>query len=105
MLDSASRQTCSPPPGTRVVSVAGEPTYARVVTEHGVAFARGRKVDVLFDEEQYAGAGVYLFAAVLERFFGMYASVNSFTTLVARSTKRKEAVRTWPPRAGWKSLV
>lgn len=88
-----------------VVSVGGEPTYARVVTEHGVAFARGRKVDVLFDEEQYAGAGVYLFASVLERFFGMYASVNSFTTLVARSTKRKEIVRAWAPRAGWKSLV
>jgi type VI secretion system protein ImpG len=88
-----------------VVSVAGDPTYARVVTEHGVAFARGRRVEVLFDEERYAGAGVYLFASVLERFFGMYASVNSFTTLVARSTKRKDVVRAWPPRAGWKSLV
>jgi len=88
-----------------IVSVAGEPTYARVVTEHGVAFARGRRVDMMFDEEQYAGAGVYLFASVLERFFGMYASVNSFTTLVARSNKRKEMVRAWPPRAGWKSLV
>lgn len=88
-----------------LVSVDGQPTYARVVTEHGVAFARGRRVELLFDEELYAGGGVYLFAAVLERFFGMYASVNSFTTLVARSTKRKEIVRTWPPRAGWKSLV
>jgi type VI secretion system protein ImpG len=88
-----------------VVSVSGEPSYARVVTEHGVAFARGRRVEVLFDEERFAGAGVYLFASVLERFFGMYASVNSFTTLVARSTKRKEVVRVWPPRAGWKSLV
>lgn len=88
-----------------VVSVSGEPTYARVVTEHGVAFARGRRVEILFDEEQFAGAGIYLFASVLERFFGMYASVNSFTTLVARSTKRKEVMRAWPPRAGWKSLV
>ena len=88
-----------------VMSVAGEPTYARVVTEHGVAFARGRRVEVMFDEEQYAGAGLYLFATVLERFFGMYASVNSFTTLVARSTKRKDVMRAWPPRAGWKSLV
>jgi type VI secretion system protein ImpG len=88
-----------------VVSVSGEPSYARVVSEHGVAFARGRRVEVLFDEERFAGGGVYLFASVLERFFGMYASVNSFTTLVARSTKRKEVVRAWPPRAGWKSLV
>ena len=88
-----------------ITAVSGEPTYARVVTEHGVAFARGRRVDVTFDEEQYAGGGVYLFASVLERFFGMYASVNSFTTLVARSTKRKDVIRSWPPRAGWKSLV
>jgi type VI secretion system protein ImpG len=62
-------------------------------------------VEILFDEEKYAGGGVYLFASVLERFLGMYASVNSFTTLVAKSTKRKDAVRAWPPRAGWKSLV
>ena len=88
-----------------LVSVEGHPTYARVVTEHGVAFARGRRVELTFDEELFAGGGVYLFAAVLERFFGMYASVNSFTTLVARSTKRKDVVRAWPPRAGWKSLV
>jgi type VI secretion system protein ImpG len=88
-----------------VTAVSGAPTYARVVAEHGVAFARGRRVEVTFDEEQFAGGGVYLFASVLERFFGMYASVNSFTTLVARSTKRKDVIRAWPPRAGWKSLV
>ena len=54
------------------------PTFARIVTEHGLTFARGRRVEIEFDEEQFTGGGVFLFASVLERFLGLYASINSF---------------------------
>ena len=47
----------------------------------------------------------YLFASVLEHFFGLYASINSFSTLTARSRQRKGGIRAWPPRAGWKPLL
>ncbi len=73
--------------------------FARVVSENGVAFARGTLVDLTFDEEQFAGGGVFLFASVLEYFLGLYAGMNSFSQLVARSEQRKEAIRRWPPRA------
>jgi type VI secretion system protein ImpG len=62
-------------------------------------------VELSFDEEQFAGSGVYLFASVLERFFGLYASVNSFSMLAARTSQRKTTMRVWPPRAGWKTLL
>ena len=52
-------------------------------------FCRGIEVTVEFDEEQYVGTGVYLFASVLERFLGLYASLNSFTQLVARTRQRE----------------
>ncbi len=82
-----------------------EAVHARVRTEHGISFARGHRVDIVFDEEEFAGGSVYLLASVLERFFGLYTSMNSFTSLRARSLQRRDPIREWPPRAGWKALV
>ena len=71
----------------------------------GMAFARGTHVDMEFDEEQFVGGGVYLFAAVLECFMGLYVSMNSFSQLQVRTRQRKEILRQWPPRAGRKILL
>ena len=59
----------------------------------------------MFDEEQFAGGSVYLFASVLDHFLGLYTSLNSFCVLAARTRQRKEILREWRPRAGWKTLV
>ena len=53
-----------------------------------------------FDADQYTGTGVFLFASVLEAFLGLYASVNSFTQMVARIQQREGEPKKWPPRAG-----
>src|SRR6185436_15222925 len=45
--------------------------FARVASEEGVAFARGTQVEIEFDEEQFVGGGMYLFASVLEHFLGL----------------------------------
>lgn len=88
-----------------LVSVAGSPAYSRVSSAHGLSFARGTRVEVTLDEEQFTGAGAFLFATVLERFLGLYASINSFSILAARTTQRKDVMRVWAPRAGWKTLL
>ncbi len=88
-----------------ITSVRGAPGYARVAGEHGISFARGVRVEIDFDEQQFAGASIYLLASVLERFFGMYVSLNSFSVLAARSLQRKELLKEWPPRAGFKALL
>ena len=88
-----------------IVHLTSEPTQAPVRTESTLSFARGRAVDIRFDEEQFAGAGVYLFASVIERFLGMYASVNSFSRLTATTVQRNEPLRRWAPRAGTKPLL
>ena len=85
--------------------VRGGPCYARIAGEHGITFARGHRLEIDFDENQFAGSGVYLLASVLERFMGMNASLNSFCVLAARSTQRKELIREWSPRAGFKALL
>jgi type VI secretion system protein ImpG len=82
--------------------------FARVASQDGmggVSFARGTLVDIEFDEEQFVGSGVYLFAAVLEYFLGLYVSINSFSQLRVRTRQRKEVLRQWLPRAGRKVLM
>jgi type VI secretion system protein ImpG len=88
-----------------IVGLASKRQFSRVVSENGVAFARGTMVDVTFNEEQFTGSGVFLFAAVLEYFLGLYAGMNSFSQLAAHSQQRKEAIRKWAPRAGQKVLI
>ena len=80
--------------------------YALVTSdEGGASFARGTRVEIEFDEVQFAGEGVFLFCAVLERFLGHYVSMNSFSQLTASSKQRKEAIREWPPRSGNQILM
>jgi type VI secretion system protein ImpG len=79
--------------------------FCPVATNDTIAFARGTRIEIEFDEEQFVGGGVYLFAAVLERFLSSYASLNSFTQLAVRTKQRKELLREWAPRAGQQILV
>ncbi|MCI0458284.1 MAG: type VI secretion system baseplate subunit TssF [Gemmataceae bacterium] len=73
--------------------------------EPNASFARGIEVTLEFDEEKYLGTGVFLFASVLERFLGLYVSVNSFSQLVGQLRGGPEPFRRWPPRAGELPLV
>ena len=84
-----------------IVSVQSEYSTKRI----GGAFCRGVQVKIQFDEEKYVGAGLYLFASVLERFLGQYVSVNSFSQLTARSLQKAEVLKTWPPRNGNRILL
>jgi len=88
-----------------IVKLDSQWHFARVVSENGIAFARGTRVEVLFDEEQFVGGGVYLFASVLEYFLGLYVSMNSFSQLVAHTQQRKEVLKEWLPRAGQSILL
>lgn len=88
-----------------LVGVLGKPSFARVSTPQGLAFARGRHIDLEFDEEQFPGGGMFLFATVLERFLALYTTMNSFTQVAVKSRQRRKAVAEWPPRAGWRPLL
>ena len=56
-----------------IIGVSSKRHFARINSESGISFARGTQVQMEFDEEDFAGSGVYLFAAVLDRFLGLYA--------------------------------
>jgi type VI secretion system protein ImpG len=86
-------------------SVGTAPTYARIDSDQGLAFARGHRVELTFDEERFAGGGVYLLASVLDRFLGLYVSLNSFNVLSVQTRQRQRPLAEWPPRSGWKTLL
>jgi type VI secretion system protein ImpG len=88
-----------------ILRMNSSPGFALVDSAYGLIPARGTQVEMEFDEQQFAGSGLYLFAAVLDRFLAGYASMNSFSQLTARSTLRKEAMGKWPPRAGTQALL
>jgi type VI secretion system protein ImpG len=88
-----------------IKAVSSRRQFARVVSEHGISFARGTRVDMEIDEEQFVGGGVYLFAAVIEYFLGLYVTLNGFSQLSVRTSQRKEVLKEWPPRAGQRILL
>jgi type VI secretion system protein ImpG len=88
-----------------ILEMRTRPGFALVNSPYGLIPARGTQVELDFNEQQFAGSGLYLFAAVLERFLGGYASMNSFAQLTALSKQRREALAKWPPRAGAQSLL
>jgi type VI secretion system protein ImpG len=73
---------------------------ARLDSEFGFVFCQGISIDAELDEEQFAGSGAFLLASILERFFGLYCAVNSFTQLRVSTQQRKGVVWEWPPRTG-----
>ncbi len=88
-----------------VVSIISSRHFAPVRSDNGTTFARGVRVDLELDEDQFVGSGAFLFASVIEHFLGLYTSLNSFTQLVVYTSQRKEPLHQWPPRAGRRILV
>lgn len=88
-----------------ITRIQGSRQFARVFSENGIAFARGTRVELELDEEQFVGGGALLFSTVIEQFLSLYASMNSFTQLAVRSKQRKDPLKEWPPRAGSKILL
>ena len=71
----------------------------------GPSICRGVKVTLELDKDKFVGAGLFLFASVLERLFGQYISVNSFSQLAVKISQSKEILKEWPPRSGNRRLL
>lgn len=88
-----------------IVDVMSRPCVRRAHQEMRFALLQGTEVKLHFDEEQFTGSGVYLFANVLNRFLGLYAGINSFIQLVATSKQREKELAKWKPQSGQKPII
>ncbi|CRN07753.1 type VI secretion system baseplate subunit TssF [Pseudomonas fulva] len=65
---------------------------------------RGLRTELTIDPEGYVGEGdLFVFASVLNEFFALYASLNSFHELRVKSTQGE--VYQWTPRMGMQPLL
>ena len=83
-----------------IKSINSKPDVFQTGNRIGSGFVRGLQTTIEFDEEQYVGSGLFLFATILERFLGLYASINSFNKLVVKIKQTEGVLKEWPPRAG-----
>lgn len=88
-----------------ITSVSAKPVIRRIGQRVGAGFVRGLETTIAFDEEEFVGSGMYLFASVLERFLGVYVSLNSFNQLVIESRQREGEIKRWRPRTGDQVLL
>jgi type VI secretion system protein ImpG len=88
-----------------ITSISSGRKMARLDSEYGFIFCQGVAIDAELDEEQFAGSGPFLLASILERFFGLYCAVNSFTQLRVTTRQRKGVVWEWPLRTGEQVVV
>lgn len=88
-----------------ILNIRTDRHVARLVSEQGISLARGLRIEMELDEDRFTGAGAFLFGAVLEHFFGLAASLNSFTQLSITTPQRREGLHAWQPRSGRRILL
>lgn len=87
-----------------VQSVLFSSVSKQILHNEQLTYCRGIEINLTCDETAFEGAGLFLFASVLEHFFARYVSVNSFTQFVLHSVQRGELKR-WQPRLGKTHLI
>jgi type VI secretion system protein ImpG len=83
-----------------IVGISSQPGVTRVASRDFSGYVRGTELTLTLDEEYYVGVGMYQFASVLERFFALYCTPNSFIRLHLRSRQQTEEIAVWKPRTG-----
>jgi type VI secretion system protein ImpG len=71
---------------------------------YGNIFWQGTKIILTVDQTKFSGTSLYLISCTLNYFFGLYATINSFTQLTIISTQKNELYQ-FAPRAGDKELI
>jgi len=88
-----------------IVSLESGACTARLPGHAFAAFARGIEIRMTFDESHYVGSNLYLFASLLERFFGHFCPPNSFVKVRMFTRQQEGEVAQWPCRAGETTLI
>lgn len=88
-----------------VLQVSYRRSTARVPGGPAPGFCRGLDVEIVLDAQRLGGTGAYLFASLLERFMGLFATLNSFTRTTIRQLGNDQPLIVGAPRAGSQTLI
>lgn len=88
-----------------IVSLSARPVNAPLNIDGRTTLCRGLEMELLIDDLHFTGSSSFLFASVLEHFFGLYCSINSFTRLLVKRKNKEGFLKKCSPRAGEKTLL
>ena len=88
-----------------IVSVSSRRVSRRIPGDQHGGFCRGTEITIEFEAERYSQNNLFLFASVLQRFLGLYCSINSFTRLIAKVRGQDLPLSSFEARAGDQVLI
>ena len=88
-----------------IISVNTRAISAPLTIDGRTTLCRGIEIEIELDDTQLTGSSSYLFATVLEHFFALYCSLNSFTRVLVKLKSKEGYLKKCPPRAGEKILL
>jgi type VI secretion system protein ImpG len=88
-----------------LIGVSSKPGTARVPGTRAGSFCRGLDITLEFNPGPWQDGGLYLLAAVLDRFLALHATVNSFVRTAVVLRGRSGRAASWPARAGMRVLL
>lgn len=88
-----------------IVAVEPIETAAWIRHKRGTSLVYGVEMRLTLDEGAFTGAGLHLFAQVLDQFFGLYVYMNSFVELVIQSHNSGKELFRCQPRSGSLTLL
>jgi type VI secretion system protein ImpG len=88
-----------------IVDMSTEPIVRRAGPAPWAGFCRGTRIELTLDPAGYQRRTPLLLGMVLDRFFALYASVNSFTQLSVRLQGSEVPWKTWDARVGGRPLL
>ena len=88
-----------------ILQVATQPISAPLNIDGHITMCRGMQIEVIIDDQMLSGSSMYMFANVLEHFFALYCSINSFSRVLIRAKSKEGYIKKCPPRSGEKILL
>ncbi len=88
-----------------IVKMETEKIIRQIGEDAWRGFCRGTEITITIDETIFQGGSPLLFGEVLNRFFALYANVNSFTELVLKSKQQKGTWKRWKPVTGDQAIL
>ncbi len=85
-------------------AVSFEPVVRRMPRPGPISHGRGLAITLSLEDGAFEGTGILPLATALERFFGRYVSLNSFTQLRLESVSRGR-IKQWPVRLGGRHVL
>lgn len=88
-----------------ILNVSCESAVTKLGSPGRQSFVKGLAITIDLDEDKFEGSSALLFSTVLDHFFGLYATINSFTQLTVTTRQREKVLLKCKPRAGKSVLV